>query len=132
MASADHVSSTVGGVSSGSSPTITVASVLPPRIDPPYVPKTITSRPSPTAAKASVLAASCTPWPPMPVSNTSRSTAPPSAAWRHGKTAFFRCQSVLQLGPDLVEGVVAGVDRGLGAAAQRVEGKAGFPLAFDA
>src|SRR5712691_12044788 len=59
----------------GASATTTVLSVLPPRIIPPYRPRYMTSRPSSVAARASTCAASCTPWPPMPVMSSSRSMA---------------------------------------------------------
>jgi len=48
--------------------------VLPPRITPPYSPKTIAFRPSEMAATPRAQAANCTPCPPMPLSITERST----------------------------------------------------------
>src|SRR5579871_6717307 len=70
---ADQVREMSGGACRGPSPTTTVESELPPRIIPEYTPKSITCLPSRVAARASTWAASCTPWPPMPVSITSRS-----------------------------------------------------------
>src|SRR4051812_15014651 len=78
MPIADHVFDTTGGASMGPSPTTTVLSVLPPRIIPPYRPRYMTVRPSSAPARASTCAESCTPWPPMPVINSSRSTSPRS------------------------------------------------------
>src|SRR5439155_15450231 len=75
MAIADHARETTGGARMGASATTTVLSVLPPRIMPPYSPRYMTSRPSSVAARASTCAASCTPWPPMPVMRSSRSMA---------------------------------------------------------
>src|SRR2546429_2766237 len=74
MATADHVCETSGGAWSGASPTTTVPSVFIPRIAPPYTPNSITWRPSSVAPRAITCAASCTPWPPMPVIRSSRST----------------------------------------------------------
>src|ERR1700687_479235 len=73
MAIADHARETTGGARIGASAMTTVLSVLPPRITPPYKPRYMTSRPSRVAARASTCAASCTPWPPMPVMSSSRS-----------------------------------------------------------
>src|SRR5436190_11937081 len=76
MATADHVCETSGGAWSGASPTTTVPSVFMPRIAPPYTPNSITWRPSSVAPRAITWAASCTPWPPIPVIRSSRSTQP--------------------------------------------------------
>src|SRR5829696_870399 len=76
MATADHVWETSGGAWSGASPTTTVPSVFMPRIAPPYTPNSITWRPSSVAPRAITCAASCTPWPPIPVIRSSRSTQP--------------------------------------------------------
>src|SRR5262245_27603988 len=77
MASAAHARDTTGGAVIGASAITTVLSVLPPRIMPPYSPRNVTSRASTVAARASTCAASWTPWPPMPVMSTSRSTDSP-------------------------------------------------------
>src|SRR5262249_53288751 len=61
----------------GASPTTTVPSVFMPRIAPPYTPKSITWRASSVAPRAITCAASCTPWPPIPVMRSSRSTQAP-------------------------------------------------------